>query len=162
MNRNTIYVLTAFIALLFVGTFIPAKSQDVGKVYQTVVDVSSAEILASFTTEKVLVRAPNSSYAIVPVAVTVELKFGSAAYSDASGSSFVTYAGSATGLAFTTILASASSQLQTVAGVPILARTAVKGKNLVYKHSTANPTTGNGTLRIWIAYRLVNLDSGGY
>jgi hypothetical protein len=150
------------IGLLLIAATFTTQAQEVGNVFYKTVDVSSAEILASFTTEKVLVEAPNSAYAIIPLAVTVEMKFGSAAYSDASGASFVTYSGSSTGLAFTTILASTSSQVQTIAGVPILARTAVKGKNLVYKHTTANPTTGNGTMRIWIAYRLVNLENGGY
>jgi hypothetical protein len=162
LNLKSLFLFALLAFVVTASTSVKAQTNSDETIYSKIVDVSSAEILASFTTEKVLVTVPNSDYAIIPVSVIIEFKYGTTTYNDASGASFVTYAGSATGYAFTTILASTSSQVQPAPIGVILARTAVKGKNLVYKHSTANPTTGNGTMKIYILYRLLNLTSGGY
>lgn len=151
-----------FLAVLFACSVVTVQAQEVGKVFEKVVLIDSAAIQTSFDDSVTLVQAPNSSYMIVPIAVTAEMRKGDAAYSDASGKSIVTYEGLSAGVDLADILTATNDSTVTITGFPETLTSAAKGKNLVFKHTTANPTDGNGSLRLWILYRLLNLDSGGY
>jgi hypothetical protein len=157
MKKSLILTLLAGLALVLSVSFASAQG-DSENLFTKVVTIDSTKIKTSFTTEVVLVKAPNSDYVVVPVSIVTEFVYKDA-YSDAGGASQISYAGSSTALAsLSTILAGTAYNIR-VDGLTAasFAATAIRGKDLVYKHTVANPTGGRSSLRIRIAYRLVPL-----
>lgn len=149
------FFLFLSLALTILATAGHAQSENL---FSRTLEVDSAAIKSSFTTEVVLVKSPSPDYIIVPVSVTTQFLYIDP-YNDNSGASQISYAGSSTALVnLSTILASNAETIRSdgITGAA-LASTAAKGKDLVYKHTTANPTGGRSTLRFHILYRLVNV-----
>lgn len=131
-------------------------------VQMATVTVSSAEILALYTTAKEIVAAPTSGKALIFEKAVIMYDYLTTAYT----------IGSATNLAFnyTDKTGAAVSATQAVTGmidqvtdqyrfVPALATalTPVAAAKLVLSLAGANPTAGVGTLKVTIFYRVVTL-----
>lgn len=129
-------------------------------IYESTTSMSSAELLAGFTTPKLMVAAPAAGYAIEVISCSAQLTFVSAAY--ATNTAIIIYTDTATDnqFEFTAILASTATKtsrgiLQGSGGTATIAIIAAKA--LYMKVKTGNPITGDGTLKVYTCYRLVRL-----
>jgi hypothetical protein len=126
-----------------------------------VITVTSAELLALFTTPKAIVPAPAAGYAVIPVDARLFLDYNSAAYdgiaanedlvlryTDASGNIAATI--EATGF----LDASADAHRHAIFSGLIVPTAAAA---LVLHMTTGNIATGNSPLRIRVRYRTVPL-----
>jgi hypothetical protein len=121
------------------------------------VTISSAEMLALFTTEKTLVPAPGTGKCIIVDSVYSTIDYNSAAYVIAASDTMnIKYSGGSTVAQLTeaylesTADARQAQQALTTAVTP-LANTAVTAKM-----STTNPTTGDSEVKIRVYYRIVD------
>lgn len=126
------------------------------------VTLSSAQVLAIFTTPITVVAAPGAGLMVLPTAALFNYTFVSTAYTDGGGSLFLYY-GSNAGTAATSSMAtsgfwtlthSAATQ-STIINHSNAAVTALANQPLVLQQNTANPTLGNGTLTVTVAYAVV-------
>ncbi len=130
-------------------------------VTSTVVTVSTAELLALYTTPKAFVAAPGAGKAIVPVSATLFLDFNSIAYdgiaggedlvfryTDASGNIAATV--EATGFLDASADAHREAQFATLI-------TPTANAALVLHMASGNIATGNSPLKVKLRYRVVDL-----
>jgi len=136
------------------------------------VNVSSAEILAISTTPKEIIAAPGANKQIVPLHILIEYDYGTATYSAASflalffGSSASGHTAVATncvgaGQSLITRTSDAACQWGGIFGAGNGAYSDLKSTiNLTNKaltlSSSSNPTSGDGTLRITVTYRVID------
>ena len=128
-----------------------------GAVLTKTVTVSSAEILALFTTPKELIAAPGANKIIVPISVTVAYKYNSITYTAGAGVFGVAYAGTTEKLACGNPFLATASTIVSVAGAVDALFTDTVNKALVLLNDTANYATGNGTAIVTVVYRIENV-----
>lgn len=122
------------------------------------VTLTSAQVLAIFTTPVTIVPAPGSGLALVPVAWLSNYTYGGTAYTDGGGN-FQLQAGTsvlgsfATAAGFWTASASEMKLLSNF--TPNLTVTNWANKAVTVQQSTGNPTLGNGTVTVTVAYMVV-------
>lgn len=123
--------------------------------------VTSAQLLALFTTPLSLVAAPGAGKAVVPVMAQAFLDAGATAYDGiASGEDLVLRYTDASGAIALTIettgfLDQASDQQRVVHG-PATAYAPAANAALMLHMSTGNIATGNGTLKVRVWYRILD------
>jgi len=122
--------------------------------------MTTAELLAGFTTAKIVVAAPSALYAIEVISATASVTYNSAAY--ATNTSLILYTDTATDnqFEFTSFLASTVTNakrgiLQGSGGAATLQ--IIAGKPLYLKVKTGNPITGNSDIKVYVSYRLITL-----
>lgn len=125
-----------------------------------VIDVSSAEILGLSATPKTLIAAPGANKVIVIYTVAFHAIYGGTAYA-AGGDLNLRYIGESDALLSAVV--DVNILRGTVDRTAIAVPTAVNYSNVLpnegvelYQEGTAF-TTGNGTLKVSIAYRVVDL-----
>lgn len=139
----------------------PSQAAAPDVVTSTVVTVSSAELLALFTTPKTLVAAPGAGLAIVPVDASLFLDYGSTPYdgvaagedlafkyTDASGGQLASVETDG----FLTLSADAHREVIFTGTVTPTANAA-----LVLHMLVGNIATGNSPLKVRVRYRVVPL-----
>lgn len=127
-------------------------------IQRTVVDVSSADCLASFTTPKQIVAAPGAGKYIDFRRAVMEFDAGATPYA-ITDDLFLVYAdglndNAAVG-AFNDILVSAADAVavsENVSGGIVLLRSLVENKAVMLQSAGADPTAGNGTARLIVDY----------
>jgi hypothetical protein len=153
------------------GAITPATGY-VNDIQTVVVNVSSAEVLALFTTPKTLVAAPGANKQIVPLHIIVEYDYNSTTYagtlflgigsSAASGYGVMALSCVGAGNNILTRTADAFCQIGATLGGGGASIGDLKSvidwtnKPLTFAASTSNPTTGNGTFRITLTYRVID------
>lgn len=124
-----------------------------------VITVTSAEILALFTTPKILVPAPGANHFVRVIAITEKVVFNSAAYSVTT--SKIKYDGGAGGHSFMSNIAVAQTDNQIYNLLPStssqFASSDVLNKAVVIQADASNPTGGNSSLKIFISYQILDL-----
>jgi hypothetical protein len=132
---------------------------DSGSSVQAKVSVTSSEIKNINTTPKILIAAPGASKFIQLIGATMRYNYNSIAYASAdnlvinhgnSGSAPLT-----AGMDITTITNSITKQVS-VSDAEWNDALVVNAGLYLYR-SAGNPTTGNGTLDIYLTYRIVDL-----
>ncbi len=127
------------------------------------VHISSAEILALNGTPKTLVAAPGSGKVIVPLFVFGQMSFGTAAYAVHVNLGVGYAAGSDMLFTNATLLAVSSGVVNqpmfpvAAAGVTGNDSEYVANADLVATVATGDPTTGAGTLNLYVTYAVVTL-----
>ena len=122
---------------------------------QASVTLSSAQLLAIFTTPVTIVPALGAGIVAVPVVATFNYHNGGTAYTDGGGLLLVAWPGAQSGVSVTT--AGFWDQTQSTfadgsanrAAIPIAT---VANQAIVARQSVANPTLGNGTVAITVSY----------
>lgn len=124
--------------------------------------LTSAQILALFSTPIVLLNAPNPNTIIIVEGIGAYLNFNSIAYAGTNPLVF-SYTGGG-GQQVTSTIGSAfiDATSSTYVYAPPLAGAGsafypVAGGGIQVSVSTANPTAGNSTITFSVAYRLINL-----
>lgn len=150
-----------FITPAKLATYLPVYESD--KVLTATISLTSAEIKAlSNIVTKTLVAAPGAGKIVVMEKVLYSFTYGSVAYS-AGDSCDVFYTGSSTTLMQSVFPASAinggaSSITEVQYKTSILTLTGFDNKDVIFRQVTGNPfVTGDGTLKIFIRYRIVTL-----
>jgi hypothetical protein len=122
------------------------------------VTLTSAQVLALFTTGITIVPAPSAGLAIIPVSASANYTFVSTQYTDGGGALLLRWTTGAAQAAtlgatagFWDQAASTYMANNSLTRAPI-ALTSVAGRPLVVQQGTANPTLGNGTVTITVAY----------
>jgi len=133
--------------------------QDLSTPLVVKVSLTSAELLALDTVPKVLVAAPASGLAIVPVSLAYRFTYGTVAYTGTyninlkNTTSAITDA--FTSLSFNTINAAAnrsgSNPANTGTGI-----NAIVEADSIELMATAAIATGDGNLDVWLTYSLIN------
>lgn len=130
------------------------------------VSLSSAELLALYDTPKELIPTPGVGKIIIPEDIVFSLDYGTAPYTGGGGVVRVSYGGETTQLLGTTDLNANLFDLTTDAVVvgnfiPISTGvtniTAGINKSLVFTNNTANFSGGDGTLKVFLKYRILTL-----
>lgn len=123
-----------------------------------VVLLSSAQILALFTTPVTLVPAPGVGFMIIPESLKIDMQAGSVAYADGGGGAVSFTEGSLTqalasnGIFTITALFRGHQTLQ-LAGTDTAAATPTdENAALTIAKATANFTAGNGTALVTVYY----------
>ena len=130
-----------------------------GKVYDKEIEISSAEILALFTTEKELVAAPGAGKVLDLVSCLLAYDAGGTAYTiGTAGNLQVKYTNKTGAAASTTdaaagLLDSASDLLHILDKIEA-STVAVVNSALVLTLATANPTLGTGVIHAKVTYRI--------
>lgn len=121
------------------------------------ISLSSAEILALFTTPKVLVAAQGVNTVVQPIAIVIQKNFNSIAYNTNTNLRL------ATGTIFEKQLANAIGFTQNEIGsysVSVNASDAAalsKNVDITLKAETGNPLSGNSTIDVYLTYKVINL-----
>lgn len=134
-----------------------------GSLMQVTVPVSSAELLAIFTTPKTLVAAAGSGFALIPTFVFCEYIFGTTAYTDHGGALNVKVGTS--NISFNVVTTSGwwdqitnqGSLWSDGSGGTKSALANYANKAILLSQTVANPTLGDGTLAVTINYISVPL-----
>lgn len=129
-----------------------------GVVQSATTTISSAQILALHTTPITLVAAQGASTAIVPISMTVEYLYSTAAY--ATDNTLIFTYGGGTWITIGSGIAGTSNvfylrNAQVNAGVS--GSNAYSNSAFSVTTPTSNPTAGSGTLKITVLYSVVNL-----
>jgi hypothetical protein len=127
---------------------------DLQTTYTATVSISSAEILNSFTTPKVLVSAPGANKVIVPTSIITKFKWNSIAY--ATNTTIDFKVGSiATGTLSSAFLAATASTVALTNSF----NNFVTGFNtdLVFQVRTGNPTAGDSAITVYITYNIIDM-----
>jgi len=122
------------------------------------ISLSSAEILALFTTPKQLVAAPGANKAVFPLFISMSLVFVSVAY--ATNVQLQVKAGSSTLYLNSLVLPNASDYFARGAALPVAASGGgfdFINAPLVLAVGSGNPTAGNGTLKVRVIYEVVDI-----
>lgn len=132
-----------------------------GKIYETEVEISSAELLALATTAKELVAVPGTNKVLEFVSVVIKYIAGSAAYVEPSAPDemVVQYSGGQDVCAeidTTNFIDQTNNEIRTARANlgTTVDMEALKNTSLVLFNSGANWTTGNGTLNVRTVYRI--------
>ena len=137
-----------------------SNSQQVSLLRSVSIDVTSAELLALFTTPKEIVAAPDSGFMLEFVSATVIYKAGGVAYTIGSATNLaVKYTdGSGTTVsatqAVTGMIDQSTNQIRMIPGVATAFTPATAAK-LVLTLAGANPSAGTGTLTVKVFYRVL-------
>lgn len=127
------------------------------EIKQTEVDITSAELLALYTTPKELVCAPGGAYVNEFISAVLLLDYGTATY--ATNGDLTVRETNGSGTAVSDTVAAADFLHKTTDFVRVVqalsADTAVlANKALVLCCGTGNPATGDGVVRVRTAYRV--------
>lgn len=135
-----------------------------GPFQKKVIQVTAAQILASFTTPVVLLAGITGAV-IIPRQILFNYKSGGVAYAfTAATDIWWTNLATFNGTSIANIGANIFTQLTNQLFIALCAATAffwngvsanVIGQGIVWKTQTANPTLGNGTLTITIEYEVI-------
>lgn len=121
------------------------------------VTISSAEMLALFTTEKVLVPAPGAGKCILVESVYSTIDYNSAAYAIATSDTMnIKYSGGASLCQLTEAYLEASADARQAQRALTTVVTPLANTAITAKISTTNPTTGNSEVKIRVYYRIVD------
>lgn len=129
------------------------------------VTLSSAQILASHTTGVNVVAAPGAGFALIPTEMVLNYTFATTAYTDGGGNLQLQW-GTTGGQAVTnSTIPTAALWAQTHSTVAFRANmavttalnlaTTVANQPLAAQQDTANPTLGDGTVTVTVAYLVV-------
>lgn len=130
------------------------KVDDLIATYTATVDISSAEILNSFTTPKVLVAAPGSNKVIVPISIITKFKWNSIAYATNTTIDFKVGTVTTGTLSSTFLAATASTVALTNTFNNFVT---AFNTDLIFQVRTGNPTAGNSTIRVFITYNVIDM-----
>lgn len=152
-------------ALLYGGLDVTGAitGASVNAVYSTTVTVSSAELLALFTTPKTLIAAPAAGTYISVKSFDMLYDYGGTAYANTGNNLQVRYINEAGYQLTPNIFANGflNATVDKIYQVPLLgsvfqeAATSIVAQPLVLWYATSNLTTGNGVLRIKITYEII-------
>ncbi len=121
------------------------------------VTISSAEMLALFTTQKVLVPAPGAGKCIIVESVYSTIDYNSAAYAIAGSDTMnILYSGGSTVCQLTEAYLEAAADARQAQRALTTAVTPLVNTAVTAKMSTTNPTTGNSAVKIRVYYRIVD------
>lgn len=139
-----------------------AGDSDAAPLFMADLSVTSAELLALYTTPLSAVAAPGAGKAVVPVMAQAFLDAGATAYDGvAAGEDLVLRYTDASGAIAMTIEAdgfvTASTDQHRVVHGPATAYAPVANAALMLHMSAGNIATGNGTLKIRVWYRVLDL-----
>mgnify|MGYP000977334275 CR=1 FL=1 len=131
--------------------------KDLGVPVTEKISLTSAEILALNTTPKVLVVAQGAGYVIQPIAVQMFLDYGTTTYAT-NTTARVKYSGISGNFATNSVLSSVSDQTASQSCLSSLQfSSAIDNVALVLDVQTGDPTTGDGTLNVYITYCVITL-----
>lgn len=129
-----------------------------GPILSASVTLTSAQVLAIFTTPVTIVPAPGAGLAIVPVFVAYNYTFGGTAYTDGGGNLQLQIGTIPAFGAFATVgfwdQAVSKITVQTTQR-SVQNVSAWANKAMQVSQNTANPTGGNGTVTVTVAYMVV-------
>lgn len=132
-----------------------------GEVITAKISISSAEILALFSTPKTLIAAPGAGKIIQPLMFLHVYTYGTVTYATNTNAD-IYYNGSLT-LVGTTILNRTASTIQrqgaasTTAASFLTASQVIVDRDLMLNVQTGDPTAGDGTLVIYVSYLIITL-----
>lgn len=117
------------------------------------ISISSAQLLALFTTPQEIVPAPGPGFMIVPYVVLAKLIFGTTAYTTA-GHAISANIGTTTASLGDVLAQAADAEVSVPMSLTLGARTIVDNVAMLLKIATANPTLGDGTLIVEVLYNI--------
>lgn len=133
-----------------------------GPILSASVTLTSAQVLASFTTAVTIVPAPGAGLALVPISLILNYQFKTTAYTDNGGKLNLYWgnpAGQSTVMGVTTsgFWASSVSRFDPIVSLTLGSQnaSAVANLPLSVKQDTANPTLGDGLVAVTVAYMVV-------
>lgn len=138
-----------------VKAYVDAQAIDFG--YQTVVvDVSSAEILSLNSSPKEVIPAPGAGMFINIIKGFIYYDFVSAAY--ANPAMVLEYGSGQQHNSMATVLSQTVDYITVIGAVSINAASAdLVNQNMRLRATAANPTTGSGTLKVKLLYKIESL-----
>lgn len=133
--------------------------QDISTPMTVKVDLDATDLSTLFATPVTLVSAPGTGYSIVPNTVAFRFTYGTTQYDFATGL-FVYTSGKTRGTDyFATIQQSDINAAANRSGTLYRTGYGIDGidedSDILIAAGTSNPTTGDGTLTIWITYSIV-------
>lgn len=129
------------------------KIESLGGLQVAKVTLSSANVLALFTTPITLVAAPGAGFAIETLAITIRNNFGTASYSTA-GDIVIRNPNGSTTFFVDSIITTGISKISTFAKVD---GDVIENEALQIRAEASNPTTGDGTFNVYVTYRIITL-----
>ena len=128
------------------------------KVYTKKVTLSSAQVLALFTTPIALVDAPGAWFAILVHRVTGAVDYNSAAYATNTTQEvrYTNGAGTKVTADFTALVTATADKFVSVGGIEA-ATTLTENAAVVVCNATGNPATGNSPVSFTVDYSIVSL-----
>lgn len=123
---------------------------------RTDTDISSAQILAGFTTPVQVVPAQGANKIIVPIALAIRNDFLTAAYATNTTFTF-TIGGVSVFGNITDVLTAAADQLRVLTIPTLTTTTSFINLPMMWQVSTGNPTAGAGDLKISIIYSTMDM-----
>lgn len=123
--------------------------------FSTTVTISSAQLLSSFTTPIQLVPAQGAGNVIIPVQIVMSLTFGGTGY---TGNTTTQIQLNGTNVASVSGFIGNTSNTFINLDLPQVALGSASGNvPLNFTTQTGNPSAGNGTLKVFVLYRLITL-----
>lgn len=134
----------------------------VGGLTTATVDITSSEILNIFTTPKQIIAAPGAGKILQVVSLMAYYKFGTTAYSASASFAFKydNASGAAVNISSLTMLDNAADALifpELATQTNDVLVTPYVNKNIIFTNTSANPTSGDGTLRIYVTYKTITV-----
>lgn len=128
------------------------------KVYTKKTTLTSAQVLALFTTPQSLVSAPWVGYAIVVHRVTGGVDYNSAAYATNTTQEvrYTNGAGTKVTADITSLVTATADKLVSVGGIEALT-VLTENAAVVVCNATGNPATGNSPVSFTVDYSIVSL-----
>ena len=150
---------TELLEIVQSGTSLKITSQDIANLATrtTKVTLSSAEILALFTTPKTLVAAQGANTVIQLISVMANYNFNTTAYSTSTDLQFSigNWAGLVT---ISSILANTGNKIYTVLSSPTNGDpSGITNTALRVIAPSGNPITGNSTVDLYVTYKVISL-----
>lgn len=119
------------------------------------VTISSAEVLALFTSQKTLVAAPGANFAVIPLAIYSTIDYGAATYDAGTDTLDVKYNGGSAIMSLTNAFVESAADAMMYVEKAEAAFTPLANTAIVAKMSSANPITGDSAIKIRVYYRTV-------
>jgi len=123
---------------------------------RTDTDISSAQILAGFTTPVTVVPAQGANKIIVPIAFAIRMDFLTAAYATNTTFTF-TIGGVSVFGNITDVLTAAADQLRVLTIPTLTTTTSFINLPMTWQVSTGNPTAGAGDMKVSIFYSTMDM-----